>query len=181
MARVGQRLGALASGVGLVAAAVVLSSCGGGGDDRKVDPDLPYTFTFPEGFGPSTESNVQQAAGDFGQVTTVARGSGREVISVQTQTLRQPVSRRLRPAFRRELVQLARASGKVRSVRAVTVDGVRGYALTMGLKEAGATVGARWTYFPAGRTLYWISCQWQRERAAVLDGCDEVLRTFERR
>jgi hypothetical protein len=180
MARAGQRTGALASGVGVLAAAVVLASCGGG-DDREVDPDLPYSFSFPEGFDPSTESNVQQAAGDFRQATTIARGSGREVISVQTQLLRQPVSRRLRPAFRRELVQLARASGKVRSVREVTVDGVRGYALTIRLKEAGAAVGARWTYLPAGRTLYWISCQWQRERAAVLDGCDEVLRTFERR
>ncbi len=109
----------------------------------------------------------------------MAKENGQDLVAVQTQPLRRPVTSELIPRVKREVAQSAKRTGKVKDRRDVRVAGLDGVALEMSLEgQTGVPVGARWIYAAKDRALYWINCQWQRERPAVLEACDQVLRTF---
>ncbi len=163
----------------VIASAFAALCAGCGGEDRTVDaPDLPYSYSYPEGFGRAedTPSCPRSSKG-----TAVAREEGADLVCVQVQPLRRPVTPRLLPTVKRELTQSVRMAGRIRSVEDVTVDGIRGVRFRVDLRQQGSTAAASWIYLPKGRRLYWINCQWQTDRAKVQEACRRVLETFEAR
>ena len=150
-----------------------------GGEGQIDDPKLPYSFSYPDGFQTGGESNISAREQGLDNQTIVAKENGQDLVAVQTQPLRRPVTSQLIPRVKREVAQSAKRTGKVKDRRDVRVAGLDGVALEMGLQgQTGVPVGARWIYAAKDQTLYWINCQWQRERPAVLEACDQVLRTF---
>lgn len=155
----------------------VLTGCGG--DDGTIDdPKLPYSFSYPEGFKAGGESaNAREGTSD--NQTIVAQENGQDLVAVQTQPLRRPVTPKLVERVKREVEQAARRTGKVKGKRDVRVAGLDGVSFEMSLEgETGVPIGARWIYAAKDRMLFWINCQWQSDRPAVLAACDEVVRTF---
>ena len=164
-----------------IAVCVLLAACGS--EDKKIgDPDLPYSFAYPDDFSASGEANLREAGVQgYGNQTVIAKGDGRDLVSVQTQPLKRRYTPDLLPRVKRELERSARDSGTVQSSREVEAGGTRGVEFRLEIRAATSTTGASWTYLPKDQTLYWIACQWQSEREAVLDACGEVLKTFETR
>ena len=162
----------------LVIALGGVAGCGSG-QKRVDDESLPYSFAYPGDFESGAEANDPAPEGGFDNQTIVAKESGQDFVSVQTQPLRRAVTPQLVPRMKREVEQAARRVGKVRSRRDLRVGGLDGVAFEMSLRgEAGVPVSARWVYAARDRTLYWINCQWQSDRPAVLRACDQVVRTF---
>jgi hypothetical protein len=165
----------------LAVAAAGVAACGSG-DERIDDASLPYSFAYPPDFESGGEADVPPRESGFDNQTIVAKANGQDLVAVQTQPLRQAVTRQLVPRVNREVEQNARRTGKVVSRRKVRVGGLDGVALDMRLRgEAGVPVSARWIYVAKDRTLYWINCQWRSDRAAVLRACDKVMRSFKPR
>lgn len=118
----------------------------------------------------------------FDNQTIVAQENGQDLVAVQTQQLRQPATPRNVPRIKREVEQQARQIGKVRRHRDVRVGGLDGVLFEMSLRgPAGVPVEAHWIYAAEDRTLFWINCQWQSNRPAVLRACDRVLKSFRAR
>ena len=165
--------------LGLVLVSLPVVACGS--EDTKVDdPDLSYSFSHPEGFGEGKESDLGRGAGlRFEDKTVIGKGDGGDLIAVQTAKLARTVTPELRRGVNRLVTQLARRTGSVRSRKQVEVAGAEAFQFRLELRGGGTTASALSTYLPKGRTLYWIFCQWQRERKAVLEACDEALDTFE--
>jgi hypothetical protein len=162
----------------LAAAAIALPACGSG-DQRVDDQGLPYSFAYPSDFQTGGQAAVPARESGYDNQTIVAKENGQDLVAVQTQELRREVSPRLVPRVKREVEQQARQVGRVRSRRDVRVGALDGVAFDMSLRgPTGVPVGARWIYAAKDRTLYWINCQWQSDRAAVLRACDKVLSTF---
>ena len=158
-----------------------LGGCGSG-DATIDDSKLPYSFSYPSDFESGGRAAVPARETGFDNQTIVAKENGQDLIAVQTQPLRQSVTPQLVPRVKREVAQAARRTGKVRTRRDVRVGGLDGVLFQMRLRaDTGVPVSARWIYAAKARTLFWINCQWQAERAAVLRGCDKVLRTFRAR
>jgi hypothetical protein len=165
-----------------LAATLVLASACGSGDERIDDPKLPYSFSYPSEFETGEQASVSARESGFDNETLVAKKNGRDLIAVQTQPLRRPVSPKLVPRVKREVEQGARRTGKVRAKRDVRVGALDAVAFDMTLRgEAGVPIGARWVYAAKDRTLFWVNCQWRSDRPAVLAACDEVLRSFRAR
>jgi hypothetical protein len=160
----------------LALAMPALAACGG--DDGTIDdPKLPYSFTYPDDFQAGGKSTNR--AESFDNQTIVARKNGQDLIAVQTQPLRRPVTPKLVKRVRREVEQSARRTGKVKERSDTQVAGLEGVKFEMSLQgDTGVPVGAQWIYAAKDRTLYWINCQWQNDRPAVLKACDEVVRSF---
>jgi hypothetical protein len=155
-----------------------LAACGG--DDGTIDdPNLPYSFTYPDEFqsgGKSTGSSREQG---FDNQTIVAKENGQDLVAVQTQPLRRTVTPKLVSRVNREVEQSAKRTGKVESRQRLRVGGLEGIAFEMSLQgDTGVPVSARWVYATKDRTLFWINCQWQNDRPAVLNACDEVVTSF---
>ena len=165
-----------------LAATLVLASACGSGDKRIDDPDLPYSFSYPSEFETGEQASVSARESGFDNETLVAKENGQDLIAVQTQPLRRPVSPKLVPRVKREVEQGARRTGKVRAKHDVRLGGLDGVAFDMTLRgEAGVPIGARWVYASKDRTLFWVNCQWRSDRPGVLAACDEVLRSFRAR
>ncbi|MBA3420342.1 MAG: hypothetical protein H0U12_00305 [Thermoleophilaceae bacterium] len=179
-ARAGQSLPRVLASLLAVLAPLALASCGSGGSSID-DPNLPYSFDYPDGFQTGGKSTVPAREGGFENQTIVAKESGQDFVAVQTQRLRRQVDARLVPRVKREVEQAARRIGKVRGRSNVRIGGLDGVSLQMGLQATGVPVGARWIYAAKDRTLYWINCQWQSDRQDVLGACDRVMRTFRAR
>jgi len=161
----------------LALALPTLAACGG--DERIDDPKLPYSFSYPDDFQAGGESTTSSREGGFDNQTIVAKENGQDLVAVQTQPLRRTVTPRLVRRVQREVEQSARRTGTVKQRSKVRVDGLDGIGFEMSLRgDTGVPVGARWIYAAKDRTLFWINCQWQTERPAVVAACDEVLRTF---
>jgi hypothetical protein len=160
----------------LTLALSALAACGG--DDGTIDdPKLPYSFTYPDDFQAGGRSTNR--AESFDNQTIVARANGQDLIAVQTQPLRRPVTPKLVKRVRREVEQSARRTGKVKERSDTQVAGLEGVKFEMSLQgDTGVPVGAQWIYAAEDRTLYWINCQWQNDRPAVVKACDEVVRSF---
>jgi hypothetical protein len=168
-----------ACALALALALPALAACGGN-DGTIDDPKLPYSFSYPEDFQSGGESTVSAREQGFDNQTIVAKENGQDLVAVQTQPLRRPVAPELVRRVKQEVTQSARQKGKVRDRNDVRFAGLDGVGFQMSLKsETGVPVGARWIYGAKDRTLFWINCQWQSDRPAVLNACDEVLRTFE--
>jgi hypothetical protein len=167
-----RRLAALTLALALSA----LAACGG--DDGTIDdPKLPYSFTYPDDFQAGGRSTNR--AESFDNQTIVARANGQDLIAVQTQPLRRPVTPKLVQRVKREVEQSARLTGKVKEKSDKRVAGLEGVQFEMSLQgDTGVPVGAHWIYAAKDRTLYWVNCQWQNDRPAVLKACDEVVRSF---
>jgi hypothetical protein len=162
----------------LLLALVGVPACGSG-DNVVDDASLPYSFAYPSDFEAGARADVPARDSALDNQTIIARESGQNFVSVQTYPLREPVSPELVPRINREAEAIARRIGRVRTRRKVRVDGLDGVMFDMRVRgEAGVPVHARSTYAGKGRTLYWINCQWQSDRAPVLRACDKVLRTF---
>jgi hypothetical protein len=169
---------ALILGIGM--STILAAGCGGSEDTTVDDPDLPYSFSHPEGFGTAEGTNLRGAGGvRYEDQTVIAKGEGGDLIAAQTQSLNRRVTRRLLPRIRRELTQAARQAGSVRGSKRVKVSGIDGFQFRLDLEEAGTRASALWTYLPKGLTLYYVICQWQQDREGLLDACREVLDTFE--
>ena len=162
-----------------VLAPLALAGCGSG--TSVDDPNLPYSFDYPDGFQPGAQSTTRGGAGGFENQSIIAKENGQDLVAVQTQRLRREVNARLIPRVKREVEQAARRIGKVQGRSNVRVGGLDGISLQMRLQGSGVPVGARWIYAAKDRTLYWINCQWQSDRRDVLGACDKVLRTFRTR
>ncbi len=169
-----RRLAALTLALALPA----LAACGG--DDGTIDdPKLPYSFAYPDDFQAGGESTSRAREQSFGNQTIVAKANGQDLVAVQTQPLRRPVTPKLVKRVKREVEQSARRTGKVKEKSDTQVAGLEGVKFEMSLQgDTGVPVGAQWIYAAKDRTLYWINCQWQNNRPAVLKACDEVVRSF---
>lgn len=156
-----------------------LGACGG--DNGTIDdPALPYSFSYPDDFESGGELNEAPEEQGFDNQTIVAKENGQDLVAVQTQPLRRPVTPKLVRRLKREVEQSARRTGKVEGKRNVRVDGLEGVGFVMSLEgETGVPVSAHWIYAAKDQTLYWINCQWQTDRSAVNRACDEVVRSFE--
>ncbi len=163
----------------LAGAALVIGGCGSG--DQSVDDDkLPYSFGFPSEFQEVSGDNLESAAGRaYENETVIAKGDGAELVSVQTQALRQTVTPKLLGRVEAELEDAAREVGTIERQGRVTVDDLPGFEFRIRYGGRGAKTEALWTYTPKDRTLYWINCQWRNDRQAVLDACSKVLETLE--
>jgi hypothetical protein len=165
----------------LAVAAAVLPACGSG-EQTIDDRSLPYSFAYPSGFQSGGRADVPARETGFDNQTIVAKKNGLDLVAVQTQPLRRAVTPDLMPQFKREVAQNARRLGRLRSRRDVRVGGLEGVMFEMALRgQSGVPVRARWVYTPKDKTLYWINCQWRRDRVGVLSACDKVLRTFRAR
>ena len=155
-----------------------LAACSG--DDGSIDdPKLPYSFTYPEEFQSGGESRGTSRERGFDNQTIVAKENGQDLVAVQTQPLRRTVTPNLVKRVKREVEQSARRTGKVEDRAPVRVAGLDGVNFEMSLRgDTGVPVNARWIYAAKDRTLFWINCQWQSDRPAVLRACDEVVRSF---
>ncbi len=163
----------------VIACVLAALGAGCGSEDRTVDDrDLPYSYTYPEGFGRAEDTPACPRAS---KGTAIARGEGADLVCVQVQPLRQPVTPKLLPTVKRELAQSVRTAGRIRSSKDVTVDGIRGVRFRVDLRQRGTAAAASWTYLPKQRRLYWINCQWQTDRARVEEACRKVLETFRTR
>jgi len=163
----------------LAGAALLISGCGSGGQSVK-DDKLPYSFDFPSEFQRVSGDSVESTAGKaYENETVVAKGDGAELVSVQTQALRQSVTSKLLPRVEDELEASAREVGTIERQGSVKVDDLPGFEFRITYGGRGTKTEALWTYAPKGRTLYWVNCQWQNDRQAVLDACSEVLETLE--
>jgi hypothetical protein len=172
----------LAAGAGsaLLLALATLAAAGCGSSDGKVDdPGLPYAFSYPEELEEGGRATVPAQGYDNQKI--VAEASGQDYVAVQTQPLRRTVDSKLVPRLKREVEQSARRTGRVRERHDVRAGGLDGVSFEMTLRGTGVPVGARWIYAAKDRTLYWINCQWQKDRAGVLEACEEVTRTFKPR
>jgi hypothetical protein len=178
-ARAGQSISRLLSSLLAVLAPLALAGCGS--STSVDDPNLPYSFDYPDGFQTGGQSTTQGGAGGFENQSIIAKENGQDLVAVQTQRLRREVNARLVPRVKREVEQAARRTGKVQGRSNVRVGGLDGISLQMRLQASGVPVGARWIYAAKDRTLYWINCQWQSDRRDVLGACDKVLRTFRTR
>ena len=169
-------MGSRSAAIACVAAALV---AGCGSEDRTVDDsDLPYSYSYPKGFGRAEDS---PACPRSSKGTAIARGAGADLVCVQVQPLRKTVTPKLLPTVKRELAQSVHTAGRVRSTHDITVGGIRGINFRIDLKQRGTAAAASWTYLPKGRRLYWINCQWQTEQAQVLKACQTVLDTLRTR
>jgi hypothetical protein len=75
----------------LTLALSALAACGG--DDGTIDdPKLPYSFTYPDDLQAGGESTNRAREQSFGNQTIVAKRNGQDLIAVQTQPLRRPVT-----------------------------------------------------------------------------------------
>jgi hypothetical protein len=155
----------------------VLAACGG--DNGRIDdPQLPYSFTYPDDFQ-SGGASTNPREGGYDNQTIVAQENGQNLVAVQTQPLRRPVTPELVDRVNREVEQAAKRTGTVKDRNELRVAGLEGVGFEMRLRgDTGVPVEARWIYAAKDRTLFWINCQWQNERAAVLEACDEVVRSF---
>lgn len=155
-----------------------LAACGG--DNGSIDdPKLPYSFTYPEEFQSGGESRGTSREQGFDNQTIVAKENGQDLVAVQTQPLRRTVTPNLVKRVKREVEQSAKRTGKVEDRSQVRVAGLDGVNFEMSLRgDTGVPVSARWIYAAKDRTLFWINCQWQSDRPAVLRACDEVVRSF---
>ena len=179
-ARAGQPLLRVLASLLAVLAPLAVVGCGSGGSSID-DASLPYSFSYPDGFRTGGRSNTPARGGGFENQTIVAKENGQDLVAVQTQPLRRQVNARLIPRVKREVQQAARRTGKVRERSDVRIGGLDGISLQMSLQANGVPVDARWVYAAKDRTLYWINCQWQSDRQAVLRACDQVMRTFRAR
>jgi hypothetical protein len=161
-------------------AALALGGCGSS-DGEIDDPALPYSFSYPKEFEEGGKSTVSAREQGFDNQVIVAKETGQDLISIQTQPLRRTVTPKLVPRVKREVEHSARRTGKVQSKRDVRVAGLEGVEFRMSLRGTGVPVQARWIYAAKDRTLYWINCQWQTDRATVSDACDVVRGTFKTR
>jgi hypothetical protein len=166
-----------------VVAFALLALAGCGGDDGVIDdPKLPYSFTYPDDFQSGGESKGTSREQGFDNQTIVAKENGQDLVAVQTQPLRRPVTPKLVNRVKREVEQSARRVGKVKGREPVRVGGLDGVGFEMNLRgDTGVPVSARWIYAAKDQTLFWINCQWQRDQPAVLKACDEVTRSFKTR
>lgn len=163
----------------LVALAVTAVAACGGDNGRIDDPKLPYSFTYPDDFQSGGESTNPSREGGYDNQTIVAQANGQNLVAVQTQPLRRTVTPKLVDRVKREVEQAARRTGTVKDRNPVRVAGLEGVGFEMRLRgDTGVPVEARWIYAAKDRTLFWINCQWQNERPAVLEACDEVVRSF---
>ena len=164
-----------------VAAAITLPACGSG-DPTIEDQALPYSFAYPSDFQAGTPTAEPARETGYDNQTIVARENGQDLVAVQTQQLRREVTSQLIPRVKREVEQQARQIGRVRDRDDLRVGRLDGVVFEMSLSgPSGVPVGARWIYAAKDRTLYWINCQWQQDRQAVIRGCDRVLQTFKPR
>jgi hypothetical protein len=164
----------------LAFAALALGGCGSA-DGVIDDPALPYSFSYPEEFQEGGKSTVSAREQGFDNQVIVAKETGQDLISVQTQPLRRTVTPKLVPRVKREVEQSAKRTGKVVDKHDVRVAGLDGVEFRMSLRGTGVPVQARWIYAAKDRTLYWINCQWQTDRAAVADACEVVRGSFKTR
>ncbi len=163
----------------LAGAALLAGGCGSGGQSVE-DDKLPYSFEFPSGFQRVSGDNLEAATSKtYENETVIAKGDGAELVSVQTQALRQSVTPNLLARVEAELESSAREVGTVERQGSVKVDDRPGFEFRIRYGGRGAKTEALWTYAPKDRTLYWVNCQWQKDRQAVLDACSEVLETLE--
>ena len=160
-----------------VVAPLVLAACGSGGSSVD-DPNLPYSFDYPDGFQTGGQSTTPGREEGFENQSIIAKENGQDLVAVQTQRLRRQVNAKLIPRVKSEVEQAARRTGKVQGRSNVRVGGLDGVSLQMSLQANGVPVGARWIYAAKDRTLYWINCQWQSDRRDILGACDKVVRTF---
>ena len=156
------------------ALSALLAGCGGG-DESVEGEDLPYSYTFPSDFKRADASSLTQLPGRYDDESVISKARGAELVSVQTETLSRPVSAKLLPRIEQELETRARRFGKVTARRKRKVDGLAAIEFTLDLD--GGT-GARWTFVPKDRKLYWVNCQWQRDRESVLKACARVNETL---
>lgn len=164
-----------------VAAAIALPACGSG-DQTIDDQGLPYSFAYPSDFQTGTPTAEPARETGYDNQTIVASENGQDLVAVQTQELRREVTPRLIPRVEREVEQQARQIGRVQERKDIRVGGLYGVVFEMSLRgPTGVPVGARWIYAAKDRTLYWINCQWQQDRQAVMRACGKVLQTFKPR
>lgn len=151
-----------------------------GGDNGTIDdPKLPYSFSYPDEFQSGGESQSSSREQSYDNQTIVAKENGQDLVAVQTQPLRRPVTPELVSRVQREVEQSAERTGKVKDRKKVRISGVEGVGFEMSLRgDTGVPVMARWVYAAKDRTLYWINCQWQSDRPAVISACDEIVRSF---
>jgi len=144
------------------------------------DDKLPYSFEFPSEFQRVGADSLESTTGKaYENETVVAKGDGAELVSVQTQTLRQSVTPELLGRVEAELESSAREVGMIERQGDTRVDDLPGFEFRLKYGGRGAKTEALWTYAPKDRTLYWVNCQWQNDRQAVLDACSKVLKTLE--
>jgi hypothetical protein len=161
-----------------LAAAAALGACGSEGGGEVTDEALPYSFSYPEGFGEAEEVDLGQATVGFENQTVVATGDGSELIAVLARDQRPPVTPKLLPRAKRRLRRIAAAVGTVENRKDVTVDDVSGVQFDVSIGQTAPPTGVRLTYLPKGGILVLVLCQWQKERAKVLEACGEVLDTL---
>jgi hypothetical protein len=164
-------------GTALVGAVLATGGCGSS-DGKVDDPGLPYSYSYPEEFKEGGQAKVSAREQGFENQTIVAKQSGQDYVAVQTQPLRRTVAPKLIPRIKRELEQSSHRTGRIKGRRNVRIADLDGVAFEMNLRGTGVPVGARWIYLPKGRTLYWINCQWQKDRARIVGACDKVAQTF---
>ena len=171
-------LARVAAALTLAGGAAVAAGCGSG--DKSVDDaELPYSFTYPGDFNQAPQEGLGQTGGAFQNVSAIAKGDGAELVSVQTQPLRQAVTPKLVKQLEDQQEALARRDASVLSRKDVRIDDVEGVQFRVDLKEGGTTTSALWTYVAKGRTLYYVNCQWRQDRETVLDACAKVTDTLE--
>lgn len=165
----------------LLFALLALAGCGG--DTGTIDdPKLPYSFTYPDEFQSGGESKGSSREQGYDNQTIVAKENGQDLVAVQTQPLRRTVTPELVSRVQREVEQSAKRTGKVKDRTKVQVAGLEGVGFEMTLRgNTGVPVMARWIYAAKDRTLYWINCQWQSDRPAVIGACDKIVRSFKTR
>jgi hypothetical protein len=163
--RRGQLSGALVLGL------LAVSGCG----EKSLDePDLPYTFKYPDEFKTGGQIRPPDPRGAFENETVIAKGDGRDLIAVRTESLGPYVAKRLRGRERSTKdITLVRATD-------VTVAGLDGVEFQVELltDRGSTTATAKRTYITDGETLYRIDCQWVEDMGGVLDACDSVLESF---
>lgn len=157
----------------LAAGVLGIPGCGKEGGGEVDDPKLPYSFSYPAGFGEAEEVELGATRG-FGRQTVVASGEGSELVAVQARDQRPPVTAKVLPRVKRRLANIAAGLGRPNGRREVTVDGVRAFQFDLSLGGRPPTE-ARATYVPKADTIALVYCQWQRERQQVLGACGEVL------
>jgi hypothetical protein len=158
----------------LIAGLLAVSGCG----DKSLDePGLPYTFKYPDEFKTGGQIRPPDPRGRFENETVIAKGDGRDLIAVRTESLGPYVAKRLR--------ERERSTKDLKVVRAtdVTVAGLDGVEFQVELltDRGRTTATAKRTYVTDGETLYRIDCQWVEDMGGVLDACGTVLESFSTR